>query len=374
MTSHAADETLTWDGHNQLKRYKKGDLVWRYFYDESGNRIRKAGQDQVRYVGRYLEKVQGGETSRYVYAGSRRIAVVPQTGNNVRYLHSDHLQSSNFITNKDGVVERQLEYAPYGETALDTGGVVNYRHGFTDKLLDGESSLNYFGQRYFIPGIGRWASADPFFLDPSRKAHQKANSEVYSSEENQSRRYDLSKADRSKAAFRPNEMDREAGNVYRYVLNQPLRFFDEVGEILLDFSEKQRATHIGSQSPSLAKALDSIAQNPNVLVVITEGKVGDTRNFAETGVSKKNEGPISIAIKGNLDDRTFQQMLAHEVSHTTDLIQARQGPVKTDIVSRDYRKVTEDRAYGPAQITDVLETGNNYYGNASSSSINSRSE
>lgn len=61
-----------------------------------------------------------------------------------------------------GIKSAYYEYSAFGETLLSDGLVseqLPYR--FSTKYTDGESSLLYYGLRYYSPGTGRWLSRDP---------------------------------------------------------------------------------------------------------------------------------------------------------------------------------------------------------------------
>jgi RHS repeat-associated protein len=78
----------------------------------------------------------------------------------------DHLGSTSIVVDRDTseVVERGA-YMAYGQADSDYRPArwdsfrEDYR--FTGKEEDVEVGLDYFGKRFFAPGLGRWASADP---------------------------------------------------------------------------------------------------------------------------------------------------------------------------------------------------------------------
>ena len=78
------------------------------------------------------------------------------------YRHSDHLGSSNWITDQDGHAVQYLHYLPYGELLLNQQ-VAGYdeRYKFTDKERDAESGYDYFGARYYASPLYNWTSVDP---------------------------------------------------------------------------------------------------------------------------------------------------------------------------------------------------------------------
>ena len=81
---------------------------------------------------------------KHIFAGANRICTVEEQSGvapeRVRYYHSDHLGSSNIITDQTGQQIQYCEYTPYGTLARNelanplTGTPVN--HYFTGKELD----------------------------------------------------------------------------------------------------------------------------------------------------------------------------------------------------------------------------------------------
>jgi RHS repeat-associated protein len=78
----------------------------------------------------------------------------------------DHLGSTSIVVDRDTseLVERGT-YLAYGQSESDYRPTrwdsfrEDYR--FTGKEEDVEVGLEYFGKRFLVPGLGRWASADP---------------------------------------------------------------------------------------------------------------------------------------------------------------------------------------------------------------------
>jgi RHS repeat-associated protein len=67
---------------------------------------------------------------------------------------------SEYLT-ATGSVAAHYEYDPFGNTVVNTdaGNLFNYR--FSNKPLDFETGLYYYGYRYYDPMTGRWPSRDP---------------------------------------------------------------------------------------------------------------------------------------------------------------------------------------------------------------------
>ena len=69
-----------------------------------------------------------------------------KSGSTVNYYHTDHLGSSNIVTNTTGSKAEEIYYYPYGASRTDTGSV-NVRHKYTGQERDGETGLYYYGAR-----------------------------------------------------------------------------------------------------------------------------------------------------------------------------------------------------------------------------------
>jgi RHS repeat-associated protein len=108
----------------------------------------------------------------------------------ISYYHSDHLGSSNVISDANGVRIAAYEYQPYGKVSKLWGeDVTDYK--FTGKELD-STGLYYYGARYYDPEIGRFTQADTIVPKP----------------------------------FNPQSFNR-----YSYCLNNPIRYIDPSGHM-----------------------------------------------------------------------------------------------------------------------------------------------
>ncbi|MEM9074412.1 MAG: RHS repeat-associated core domain-containing protein, partial [Myxococcota bacterium] len=127
-------------------------------------------------VDRYSASVALGTETQYQVAGARIVwkGAPPATGfsrdTRITYAISDLLQSTAAVV--DLVSGELLEYTtfhPNGarETHLVNDAVERFSTeplGFTGKEADEEVGLIYFGERYLIPRLGRWASPDPLHV------------------------------------------------------------------------------------------------------------------------------------------------------------------------------------------------------------------
>ncbi|QTY28289.1 RHS repeat-associated core domain-containing protein [Flavobacterium sp. CS20] len=80
----------------------------------------------------------------------------------VFYFHSDHLGSSNYVSNYDGDISQHAEYLPFGELLTDEHlNSHNTRYKYNGKEFDQETGNYYYGARYFNPKTSLWLSVDP---------------------------------------------------------------------------------------------------------------------------------------------------------------------------------------------------------------------
>lgn len=105
----------------------------------------------------------------------------PNSGNNgFFYLHSDHLGSSSLLTNSSGVkvTGSETRYYPYGAQRLVPSQTITDRN-FTGQKENLELGLIYYNARYYVPGLGRFLTADTIVPDPARPQAYNRYSYVY---------------------------------------------------------------------------------------------------------------------------------------------------------------------------------------------------
>jgi len=174
---------------------KEASQTTTFTYDGDGGRVRKslrgaAGAEAIStlYLGSLYEKqVEGGRSKvevKHIFAGSNRIATLTLRASaaegsasreaELSFFHSDHLGSSNVITDKDGRQVASYEYTPYGGFAKNSviarseakQDEALTSHYFTGKELDSSTNLYYYGARYYNPQLGRFISPDSLVQSP----------------------------------------------------------------------------------------------------------------------------------------------------------------------------------------------------------------
>lgn len=89
-----------------------------------------------------------------------------------RYLHTDHLGGTQFVSDATGAVIEAIDYYPYGEARLDTkvGSYGGEKRKYIGEEFDQSTNLSYLNARYYSGTRGSFLSEDPIFLgDPGKQ-------------------------------------------------------------------------------------------------------------------------------------------------------------------------------------------------------------
>ncbi len=199
LTSLTGVGRLGYDAENRLKTYDNAVSSLQeqgtYFYDGLGQRVKRT------------TNIRGAsETTVYVYDAFGQLAAEYSSkalaaGSGGRFfITQDHLGSTRLVTKQDKKFAECRDFFPFGERIASGqngrslgcygGGAVKQQ--FTGKERDPESSLDYFGARYYSARLGRFTGVDPLLN-----------------------------------SGRPNEP--QSWNRYSYSFNNPLTFTDPTG-------------------------------------------------------------------------------------------------------------------------------------------------
>jgi RHS repeat-associated protein len=205
------------------------------------------------------------------HGGGGQLEHFPKNG---RAYHTDHLGSTQVVTDANGQVVLTEISHPFGTEWIREGDSAAY-YRFTDKEFDEELGLFYFGKRYYDPLLGRWISPDRHFLENEEKAvGQVQRSQLYSYVANNP----LSLVDPDGADLR---------TAWRNFNNDIKQRADAKAGQLLDAAHAAARNPVGtwwSGVTERAKNLRDLARNP------LEYTTRDLRGFlSATGAEKKEQ-------------------------------------------------------------------------------------
>jgi RHS repeat-associated protein len=112
-------------------------------------------------------------STNYVFNGDTLLATIDQalyngaaTGSPItRYIHPDHLVSTNAVTDQNGALVQLMDYYPYGATRIATSTYpTNEKRQYIGQFSDAQTNLSYLNARYYNPQQGQFTSLDPSFL------------------------------------------------------------------------------------------------------------------------------------------------------------------------------------------------------------------
>jgi len=196
--------SITYTSFNKPKTIVGANGTTTLYYDANDNRVKKTTATSTTvYVGKLYEHVTTGSLSEhkhYIYGGKSLVATHTERNNGTpaetRYVHSDHLDSINVITDANGNVVQRLSFDPHGKRRNTNGSdatqpiTSTINRGYTRHEHDDEVGLINMNARLYDPIIGRFISPDTII---------------------------------------PNAGNSQAYNRYTYVKNSPLSLTDPTG-------------------------------------------------------------------------------------------------------------------------------------------------
>jgi RHS repeat-associated protein len=103
--------------------------------------------------------LSGNLTSEYVFFDGERVARKDFPGGAVSYYFSDHLKTTDIVTDAQGNIKNESDFYPWGGELQFSANDSNH-YKFTGKERDSETGLDYFGARYYSNGLGRFITPD----------------------------------------------------------------------------------------------------------------------------------------------------------------------------------------------------------------------
>jgi RHS repeat-associated protein len=110
-------------------------------------------------------------STEYAFNGDTLLETVDQAFKNgaatgtpqTRYVHPDHLGSTDVVTDQNQNVVQTLDYYPYGATRISVATSTRERRQFIGQFTD-DSSLSYLNARYMDPSRGQFLSQEQIYL------------------------------------------------------------------------------------------------------------------------------------------------------------------------------------------------------------------
>jgi RHS repeat-associated protein len=191
LTSASDAGQVFYTSFNKPRKIKKGTTATvEYVYGPNQEKLieikTKSSLKETKYfIGTLYEHIeqarvipgQGPKIVKHynIYAGNHLIATIEEESPNIertRYLHKDHLGSTQTVTDANGVVKEVLSYDAWGQRRNVDGTpaaqpiMSEIDQGFTGHEQIDEVGLIHMGGRVYDPIIGRFLSADPFVQAP----------------------------------------------------------------------------------------------------------------------------------------------------------------------------------------------------------------
>jgi RHS repeat-associated protein len=182
VTQKTIDGTTTtyvYDYANRLTALGVLGATTTYAYDWAGNRVSQTGTSTTFiYPFKWYSVASStgtgakyATTTDYVFNGESLVGTIDQqtaSGNatgtaKTRYIHPDHLGSTNVVTDENDNVVQTLDYYPYGATRISSATSTRERRQYIGQFTD-DSSLSYLNARFYDSGRGQFTSEDPAFL------------------------------------------------------------------------------------------------------------------------------------------------------------------------------------------------------------------
>jgi RHS repeat-associated protein len=174
-----ATTTYTYDYANRLIALNAGGATTTYGYDAFGQRVIQTGTSTTTiYPFKWYSIASStgtgakyATTTSYTFNGDTLLATVDQqtasgvaTGTaQTRFIHPDHLGSTNVVTDQNDNLVQTLDYYPYGATRVAVSAGANEARKYVNRFAD-QSGLDYLSARYYDAGRGQFVSEDPTFL------------------------------------------------------------------------------------------------------------------------------------------------------------------------------------------------------------------
>jgi len=199
FTHSDEDHTLTagpinyeFDYDDNLTARREGTEITQYRYSSTGElqQVTLPDNTLIEYINdplgrRIVKKVNGTIEEKYlwldrttllaVYDGSNnllqrfeyaddRVPYAMTAGGSIYYLAYDQVGSLRLITDNVGNTVKRVDYDSFGNIINDSNPSFAIPFGFAGGLHDPDTKLVRFGYRDYMPEIGKWTAKDPILF------------------------------------------------------------------------------------------------------------------------------------------------------------------------------------------------------------------
>jgi RHS repeat-associated protein len=176
-----ATTTYTYDYANRLTALFSLGATTTYGYDAFGARVYQivATTSTSTYPFKFFSIASTTKSStnyatstEYIFNGDTLLSTIDQKLINgaasgtaaVRYVHPDHLGSTDVVTDANQNLVQTLSYYPYGATRISNSTSTNEKRKYIGQFAD-DSNLIYLNARYYESARGQFISQDPVFWE-----------------------------------------------------------------------------------------------------------------------------------------------------------------------------------------------------------------
>ncbi len=166
-----SSQMLSFNNANRLDSINvNGGQTATYTYNPLGQRVVKELANGDKEIYHYDEAGQliavvdgaGNRLREYIYWDGKQVAMV--RSGNIYYIHNDHLNTPQVITDANQQVVWMANYEPFGKLAANQTNSIEVYSRFPGQYLDSETGLYYNYFRDYDPSIGRYIESDPIGL------------------------------------------------------------------------------------------------------------------------------------------------------------------------------------------------------------------
>lgn len=155
-----------WDYRNRLTQVATGTATSTYSYDYTNQRVSQVAGGITTIYSHKFWSVAGATSTANIFIGDSLVATIEMDGRatTTRYIHTDHLGSTNVVTSASGTPIQVLDYLPYGGIRFASStSQGTEKHQFIGQYTD-TTGLNYLNARYYEGERGQFLSHDSVFL------------------------------------------------------------------------------------------------------------------------------------------------------------------------------------------------------------------